>query len=90
MSGALGGVAVNADGSNINPVALELLNFKLPNGSYLIPTPQTLNSALPFASQGFSTLSQPCHYDEDQLLINIDYVRSALPFFVASKLEFPL
>jgi hypothetical protein len=90
MSGALGGVAVNADGSNINPVALELLNFKLPNGSYLIPTPQTLNSALPFASQGFSTLSQPCHYDEDQFLINIDYVRSALPFFVASKLEFPL
>jgi len=31
MSGALGGVAVNPDGSNINPVALELLNFKLPN-----------------------------------------------------------
>jgi Carboxypeptidase regulatory-like domain/TonB dependent receptor len=83
MSGALGGVAVNADGSNINPVALALLNFKLPNGSYLIPTPQTVNSALPFASQGFSTLSQPCHYDEDQFLINIDYVRSAKSqFFV--------
>jgi len=60
MSGALGGVAVNPDGSNINPVALELLNFKLPNGSYLIPTPETVNPALPFDSQGFSTLSQPC------------------------------
>jgi Carboxypeptidase regulatory-like domain/TonB dependent receptor len=77
MSGALGGVAVNPDGSNINPVALELLNFKLPNGSYLIPTPQTVNSALPFASQGFSTLSQPCHYDEDQFLVNADYIPSA-------------
>jgi TonB dependent receptor len=76
MSGALGGVAVNPDGSNINPVALELLNFKLPNGSYLIPTPQTVNPALPFASQGFSTLSQPCHYDEDQFLINVDYIPS--------------
>ena len=37
MSGALGGTAVNPDGSNINPVALALLNLKLPNGSFLIP-----------------------------------------------------
>ena len=77
MSGALGGVAVNPDGSNINPVALELLNFRLPNGSYLIPTPQTVNPALPFASQGFSTLSQPCHYDADQFLVNVDYIPSS-------------
>ena len=33
MSGALGGVAVRPDGSNINPVALALLNFKLPDGA---------------------------------------------------------
>ncbi|MFZ0711385.1 MAG: TonB-dependent receptor [Terrimicrobiaceae bacterium] len=77
MSGALGGIAVNPDGSNINPVALELLNFKLPNGSYLIPTPQTVNPAQPFANQGFSTLSQPCHYDADQFLINADYIPSS-------------
>ena len=77
MNGALGGVAIAADGSNINPVALALLNFKLPGGSYLIPTPQTVNPALPFASQGFSTLSEPCHYDEDQFLINVDYLASA-------------
>ena len=77
MSGALGGVAIQPDGSNINPVALELLNFKLPNGSYLIPTPETVNPAEPFDSQGFSTLSQPCHYDADQFLINLDYVPSA-------------
>src|SRR5271155_5538721 len=77
MKGALGGVAILSDGSNVNPVALELLNFKLPNGSYLIPTPQTVNRANPFASQGFSTLSQPCHYNEDQFLINADYLASS-------------
>jgi hypothetical protein len=76
MSGALGGVAIKADGSNINPVALELLNFRLPNGLYLIPTPQTVNQSNPFASQGFSTLSQPCRFDEDQFLANADYIPS--------------
>jgi len=76
MNGALGGVAIQPDGSNINPVALELLNFTLPNGSYLIPTPQALNPTQPFASQGFSTLSQSCHYDADQFLANADYIPS--------------
>src|ERR1700721_966149 len=32
QSGAFGGPTINADGSNINPVALALLNTKLPNG----------------------------------------------------------
>lgn len=77
MTGALGGVAIAPDGSNINPVALALLNFKLPGGSYLIPTPQTVSPAQPFESQGFSTLSQPCHYDENQFLINADYLASS-------------
>jgi hypothetical protein len=77
MNGALGGVAINPDGSNINSVALELLNLKLPDGSYLIPTPQTVNSAKPFASQGFSTFSQPCHYEADQFLVNGDYLQSS-------------
>jgi len=77
MRGALGGVSIAPDGSNINPVALTLLNFKLPNGQYLIPTPQTVNFAQPFASQGFSTLSDPCHYDEDQFLVNADSIASA-------------
>src|SRR5580692_20183 len=52
QSGALGGTTINADGSNINPVAIALLNTKLPNGNYLIPTPQTINPSLPFDSQG--------------------------------------
>src|SRR5262249_2602069 len=76
MSGANGGVAVNADGSNINPVALALLNFKLPDGSFLIPSPQTVNASKPLSSQGFSTLSEPCHFNEDQFTANADYIVS--------------
>jgi hypothetical protein len=71
-SGAFGGVAIQPDGSNINPVALEILNFKLPNGAYLIPTPQVVNPSLPLASQGFSTISTPCTFNEDQFLTNFD------------------
>ena len=72
MSGAFGGVSINPDGSNINPVALQLLNMKLPNGSYLIPNPQVVNTSLPLASQGFSTVSSPCHYNENQVLANLN------------------
>ena len=73
MSGALGGVAVDRDGSNINPVTLSLLNLKLPDGSFLIPTPQTVNGSRPFASQGLSVFTEPCHFNEDQFLLNLDY-----------------
>ena len=88
MTGALGGVAIRSDGSNINPVALALLNFKLPDGSFLIPTPQTVNPSKPFASSGFSAFTQPCNFDEDQGLGNVDFVISqksqlAARFFVA-------
>jgi hypothetical protein len=86
MKGALGGVAILPDGSNINPVALKLLNFKLTNGSYLIPTPQTLESTNTFASQGFSTISEPCSYDADQLLINGDYIQSSRSSFTLRSL----
>jgi hypothetical protein len=73
MKGALGGAVVDSNGSNINPVALALLNFKLPDSSYLIPTPQTIDPLKPFASQGFSVFSEPCRFNENQFLLNIDY-----------------
>ena len=90
MKGALGGVAINSDGSNINPVALALLNFKLPDGSFLIPTPQTVDPSKPFASSGFSAFTQPCNFEEDQGLGNLDYVISqksqlAARFFIAEQ-----
>src|SRR5713226_8940156 len=41
QTGLFGGVAVAPDGSNINPVALNLLNAKNPDGTFVIPSPQT-------------------------------------------------
>jgi len=68
------GPAIAADGSNINPVALKLFQLKLPNGGYLIPTPQIINPAAPFASRGFSTFSIPSRFNEDQYLADGDYI----------------
>jgi len=92
MNGALGGIAIKPDGSNINPVALTLLNFQLPDGSFLIPTPQTIDHSRPFASQGFSVFTQPCHFEEDQFSTNVDYLTSrknkiAVRFFFANDSE---
>ena len=73
MTGQLGGVAVRPDGSNINPAALALLNYKLPDGRFLVPTPQTIDSSKPLGSQGFSVFSNPCTFSEDQFLGNLDF-----------------
>jgi hypothetical protein len=73
---AIGGVQVAPNGSNINPTALALLNTKLPNGSYLIPTPQSINSNLPFDAQGSAAFSQACPFTEDQFMTNADYEMS--------------
>jgi hypothetical protein len=71
QSGTFGGVAVACDGSNINPVAVKLLNLKIPDGTFLIPTPQKITSGV-----GFSAYSLPGRFDEDQFLINTDVVLS--------------
>ena len=75
QSGAFGGIAVAPDGSNINPIALEILNVKNPDGSYLIPTPQT-TIMVNGQPEGFSAYSTPCTYSELQLMANLDYVQS--------------
>ena len=69
-----GGTQVACDGSNINPVALALLNFKFPNGQFAIPSPQV---ALPVTDPtqipiGESTYSIPAEYNEDQYTANFD------------------
>jgi hypothetical protein len=71
-----GGEQVACDGSNINPVALNLLNLKLADGSYLIPTPQTILSSGANKGLGFSTYSLHSTYDENQYLANMNYVIS--------------
>jgi len=88
MTGALGGTTIKSDGSNINPVALALLNFKLPDGTFLIPTPQTVDLTKPLPQQGFSVFSDPCHFSENQFSANADYIprpssKIAARFFLA-------
>ena len=92
MSGKQGGTAIKPDGSNINPVALTLLNYKLPDGVFLIPTPQAVDPIKPFAQQGFSVFTEPCHFSEDQVSANVDYLarpnsKIAARLFVANDDE---
>jgi hypothetical protein len=88
-AGTNGGVAIKPDGSNINPVALALLNLKLPDGRFLIPSPQVLDTSKePVEEQGFSAFSEPCHFDEDQFSVNLDYLATpkskvSVRFFLA-------
>jgi hypothetical protein len=71
-----GGVQVACNGSNINPVALKVLNLTLPDGSYLIPTPQTILSTGANAGLGFSSYSLVSTYGENQYLAHLTYVIS--------------
>lgn len=72
-----GGAQVACNGSNINPVALAILNAKLPNGQFAVPSPQV---ALPITGpnasdqvpMGQSTFAQPAHFHEDQITVNVD------------------
>jgi hypothetical protein len=89
MNGAHGGTSIQSDGSNINPVALALLNFKLSDGSFLIPAPQTVDSTKPLVQQGFSVFTEPCHFSDDQFSANVDYLagpksKLAAHFFLAN------
>lgn len=69
-----GGVQVACNGSNINPVALNLLRQKTANGTYLIPTPQRTGTDTNGNPVGVSTFSIPSRYSEDQFMVNTDYV----------------
>ena len=82
--GAFGGVAVEEDGSNIHPVALNLLNYKLPNGEFLIPSPQREGPGVNYG------VSIPTEYDSDQFAINLDHQltsdnRLAVKYFKANS-----
>ena len=73
LSGAFGGVPIARDGSNINPVALALLNAKLPNGQYAIPSACVLTNA----TTGYCALSAPAFFNEKQVIANGDYAISS-------------
>jgi hypothetical protein len=67
LPGTAGSVPVSCTGSNINPVALAILNLKLPDGTYYLPGSGT---------SGNLTVSDslPVHFTEHQILGNVDYV----------------
>ena len=69
-----GGVQLACDGSDINPVALALLNFKFQNGQFAVPNPQILlpNTDPTQMPIGESTFATPATYQEDQFTANTD------------------
>jgi hypothetical protein len=69
-TGLFGGTAIASNGSNINPVALNLLNEKNPDGSFVIPSPQIAGSGVNY------TAVLPGRYNEDQFNTNIDQTLS--------------
>jgi hypothetical protein len=71
---AFGTIAAN--GSNIAPQALALFQAKLPNGQYVIPTPQTIDRTKALEIQGSSFLSSPGFFNENQWVVDGDYVQS--------------
>src|SRR5262249_9166120 len=58
-----GGTPVACDGSNINPIALKILQLKQPDGSYVIPTPQQIIGSGTNAGLGFSSYSLPSYWN---------------------------
>jgi Carboxypeptidase regulatory-like domain len=68
--GTFGGPNVACDGSNISPVALNILNLKLPNGNYYFPSSGT-------SGYGAVSFSDPAIYNEDQVVANFDYLISS-------------
>ena len=60
--------SVSADGSNISPVAIAMLNLKNPDGSYVLPSPQTSNTS--GVNYGISI---PSTFKEDQYIDAVDY-----------------
>ena len=81
FSGPSGG-AIAPDGSNISPQAIALLNLKLANGEYVIPTPQTVTpvsnpTLADLSTEGKSSFSTACPFSENQFLVNMDYLNGA-------------
>ena len=93
LHGVNGGT-IAPDGSNINPVAVALLNLKVAGGGFLIPTPQKSTIADPQGGpQGSSAFSIPSKFNEDQYIANVDFLPTSKhtiseKFFYAKSPEF--
>ena len=62
-----GGVQIACDGSNISPVAIKILQAKVPSGGYFFPGSGTAG----FATEAFT---DPARYTEHQAMANFDYL----------------
>ena len=72
----LGQMQVACDGSNISPVSMAMLNLKLPNGNYYIPT----NTGSPFQEV---FLTAPAVFHEHNLVVNMDWLINSKNTFSA-------
>lgn len=63
--------------ASISPVALKLLQARAADGTYLIPSPQTLIGGGSNAGLGFSSYSMPSTYRENHWIGNTDTVLNA-------------
>ncbi len=73
-------VAANAVGAagplNIDPIAFQMLNFKLPNGQYMIPSANpNFTPTTNFPENAF--LTQPAYFISDQANANLDYLATS-------------
>jgi hypothetical protein len=69
------GTQVSCTGSNINPVAIALLQLKNPDGTYYVPSgPASITSSTGTSVGQATTFSVPARFREDQLLGVGDYV----------------
>jgi hypothetical protein len=76
MFATYGEQQVACNGSNINPVALAILNLKGPNGQYYLPT----NTGAPGT---LVDVSSPATYTQHQLVSNLDYIINSKNTFSA-------
>jgi len=75
-----GTVKVDPSGTNINPIALRLMQLQLPNGQYVMPGAYTANggcSAVTSACQyPLSSFTDPATFHDHQGMGNWDYILS--------------
>ncbi len=75
-----GTVTVDPSGTNINPIALRLMQLQLPNGQYVMPGAYTANggcSALTTACQyPLASFTDPATFHDHQGMGNWDYILS--------------
>jgi hypothetical protein len=74
-----GGTQVACDGSNINPVAISLLQLKNADGTYYIPSASGSVTPSKVGVSGVqnTTFTIPSHFTENQVVGNLDYVLSS-------------